>query len=335
VLPKGNRLGLIPGKLMVFGGHKPEKRFYRIATPALLLALAADTQITPSIRLKAGERAAEIGAMSPAGLRALYLGTAGAKGDSGGRGELVRRIDRLAQSARRGGNGVRILRHARSLLDQSRRGTLYPVIAAMLGPDIRAIPQTRETRRLSETAIEIAAASGQFDAVVGWAIFGSTFESAGTGNAPQSLMHWQMPANIADSRRGISRDAGLTATQDLALRGRFSSAVLHSLVTILDSLGYVVPIPLWNAASRTPQPAGGYLPKTGVLSDLAKASKDKQMGHTLLLAIAALGPDGAHKAHLISLGDSLRALRRVGLEGDARRIAFEMVFPIWPRQARR
>ena len=42
-----------------------------------------------------------------------------------------------------------------------------------------------------------------------------------------------------------------------------------------------------------------------------------------LLAMQALGPDSADTAHMIALGDTIRALRRAGLEADARRLGLE------------
>jgi len=81
--------------------------------------------------------------------------------------------------------------------------------------------------------------------------------------------------------------------------------------------------PLWEAANRTPQPNGGYLPETGVLTELQDASKKQQFGRTVLLVMKALGPNGAEDAHLIALGDSIRALKRAGLEADARRLGLE------------
>ena len=116
-------------------------------------------------------------------------------------------------------------------------------------------------------------------------------------------------------------------------RARLTPDQLHRLATVLDALDYVVPIPLWDAASRTPQPATGYLPETGVLSQLQDASKKKEFGRTVLLAMKALGPSGAEGAHMIALGDSIRALKRAGLEPDARRLGLEALLGSWPRMA--
>jgi hypothetical protein len=93
-----------------------------------------------------------------------------------------------------------------------------------------------------------------------------------------------------------------------------------------------VPIVLWDAANRTPQPAGGYLPETGVLADLAQAAKRKEVGRAILLAMRTLGPDGPAGANTLALGDAMRALRAVGLEADARGLALEALIVVWPRQ---
>jgi hypothetical protein len=84
-------------------------------------------------------------------------------------------------------------------------------------------------------------------------------------------------------------------------------------------------------AGRVPQPASGYLPETGVLADLAQSAQRKDTGRTILLAMRALGPNGAEGANILALGDAVRALKRVGLEPDARRLAFEALFAVWPR----
>jgi hypothetical protein len=68
-----------------------------------------------------------------------------------------------------------------------------------------------------------------------------------------------------------------------------------------------------------------------VLSELAEASKAKQFGRTVLLAMRTIGPAGADSAHMIALGDSIRALKRAGLETDARQLGLEALFGDWPR----
>jgi hypothetical protein len=147
------------------------------------------------------------------------------------------------------------------------------------------------------------------------------------------LSHWHALIDVATP--SATRGAGhLEALQPLAVRGRFSNDLLHRLATVLDALDVNVPVPLWDAANRAPQPKTGRLPETGVLTDLLDASKKKQIGRTQLLALRALGPEGPEGAHLIALGDAIRGLRRAGLEDDARRIATEALLAGWPRITR-
>jgi len=104
---------------------------------------------------------------------------------------------------------------------------------------------------------------------------------------------------------------------------------------VLDALNYQVPIALWNAANASPQPKGGHLPKTGVLRELADAAKSRQLGPTVLLTAATIGAEGPGGANILALGDAIRALKRVGRETEARRLAFEALFDIWPRETAR
>jgi len=67
---------------------------------------------------------------------------------------------------------------------------------------------------------------------------------------------------------------------------------------------------------------------------LKEAADAGEVGRTVLLVAAALGPNGPPGAHLIALGDGLRALKRVGLDAEARRIAFEALYAHWPARGK-
>ena len=89
-----------------------------------------------------------------------------------------------------------------------------------------------------------------------------------------------------------------------------------------------------GAAGKTPQPNDGYLPETGVLTTLKEAADAGEVGRTVLLVAAALGPKGPAGAHLIALGDAVRALKRVGLDAEARRLGFEALYAHWPSRGK-
>jgi hypothetical protein len=146
-----------------------------------------------------------------------------------------------------------------------------------------------------------------------------------------SLAHWLALIDIADAAQIGRRSHNLGFAEEIALRGRFSPEALHRLATVLDALDYDVPTRLWEAASRAPQPATGHLPATGVLTDLQDAAKRRDHVRLLGLVFRALGPGGPEGAHMIALGDCIRALKRAGLEAEARQIAAEALFALWPR----
>ena len=139
--------------------------------------------------------------------------------------------------------------------------------------------------------------------------------------------------DIADPGLKATRGQSLASVEQMALAGRFTPEMLHRLATVLDALDYQVPIPLWEAASKTPQPNTGHLPETGVLTELQDAAKKKEFARTVLLTLRTVGTGGAEGAHMIALGDAIRGLKRAGLEPDARRLGFEALFVAWPRAA--
>lgn len=188
-------------------------------------------------------------------------------------------------------------------------------LARLIAPALSGLEPTGELASFAETAIEIALEAGDFERARAWAI-----------GLPPS---WGDLIGIVDPQtRGPPR---LTAVEALAVNGRLGAEALHRLVTALDALDIDVPIPLWDAASRTPQPASGYLPDTGILAELEQAAKRGEVGHTALLVMRALGPYGVEGAHVLALRDGVRALKRVGLGADARRLTLEALLPVWPR----
>ena len=102
-------------------------------------------------------------------------------------------------------------------------------------------------------------------------------------------MHWMTLIDIAGAKEFVPRGSGLKLTEELALKGKFAPEMLHRLVTVLDALDYNIPIPLWDAASRTPQPTKGHLPETGVLGHLKDAATEKKFALTVLLTHASAG----------------------------------------------
>jgi hypothetical protein len=307
------------------------------AVPALRRALAQSTTIDPAARLAAAEAATAVNVITVEELASAYRGhaaTVAAAGDvssldTSETADLGPRRAAMFRSIEAERTLQKRARLIRAFLDSARRAQFYWPALKLMDDASRTIEPVPEIGWFAETAIEIALVAGRHEDARAWVAAGS---QAGEG-ASGDFSHWLVLIDIADaSRAGPGPGAvNLDSVDRFTPGGRFEPALLHRLATVLDALGTHIPIPLWEAASRTPQPADGHLPDTGVLSSLQTASKNKEFGHTVLLAMKALGPAGAEGAHMIALGDSIRALRRAGLEKEARELGLEALFASWPR----
>jgi hypothetical protein len=308
----------------VAGGAIDPVSTLKQASPSLLAGLALDSATEPGLKLAAAETAAQVNAITPDELASAYRANASSApvGVASPAAEHARQFVAAEQER----TPLKKVRLIRAFLDEARHSGLYLTALRMMAPASESVALVPEVGWYAETGIEIALAAGDYERARNWTTFNSALGAPGIG-----LGHWLALIEIADSEAKSDRGSGLKSIEDLALRGRLDPTLLHRLATVLDALDYNVPIPLWEVASRTPQPAGGFLPETGVLSELHDAAKKREFGRTVLLTMRTLGPNGAEGAHMIALGDSIRALKKAGLEGDARRLGFEALFASWPR----
>jgi hypothetical protein len=325
-----DRLSPLDYRLLRFTGTVVAPDLAERAEPALLAALVDATDAEPALKAAAAEAAARVNIIEPRRLADIYHEQKFAPRDLmeplHARVAPALRRPLLLQSAEFERNPSRKSRAIRALADEARRGGLYLQVLALLADQVDSMTPAHEIGWFSETAVEVLLAAGRFERAARWAAFGTGPDRRGPG----SLEHWLALIDIADRAPAWRRGEYLGSLEELALRGRFSPEALVRVATVLDALDYQVPMRLWEAAGRSPQP-GGHLPETGVLSELQAAAKGRDSDRTMLLAIRALGPAAAEGAHVIALADTIRALKQVGLEADARRIGFEALFAVWPR----
>jgi len=319
-LPK--RVLLLDYRFLELLGPVNAAQIFDKAEPALLAALAGDANGEPRLRVAAAEAGLRLNALAPDVVADIYrrqsISGAVAADPAQAVDPLLRRAMyfKAAEVARAPAQRARFLR---ALMDDARRSGFAAQMALVAAPLLAGLPPSPELQGFAETGAEMALAAGEFDVGRRWA------ETTGASR------HWLALIDLADPSRRGARPASLALVEDLAYRGRLGAEALHKLATVLDALDIDVPISLWEAASRAPQPTGGYLPDTGILADLAQSAQRKDAGRTILLALRALGANGPEGANILALGDAVRALRRVGLEADARRVGIEALAPAWPR----
>lgn len=296
--------------------------------PALLVALSSDAKTPVNVGLAAAEKAAALNALAPEMLAAIYRANAGTESADallqGGELKGPFRRATLFKAAEDERTPMKKTRLMRAFITDCRTIGLHFQSLTMLAPTAASLTPQPEIGWFAETGAEIGIAAGQHDLARKWVAVADE-----PGRPGGSIAHWLALADIADANY-VTRGDNFAALDALARNGRIKPDDLHRLATVLDALAYNVPIPLWEAASRTPQPSSGYLPETGVLSQLLDAATKKEFGRTVLLAMKSLGPNGAEGANMIALGDSIRALKRAGLEPDARRLGVEALLAAWP-----
>ena len=318
-IPQGTKLSPLDYRVAALGPPLDRPTLIAAASPALLGVLAHDPRIAPDIRLAAGEAGAALNVVSHQDLAAYYR-LDGAGGDP----TALDRV-RLFRSAESEPKPLDKARAIRAFVEEARRAGLYWPGLMLMAEPVRTLSPSQELSWFAETAIEIDLAAGNFEGARAWARL-SEQQQGPSPSAAQPHAHWMALVDIGDPAAGPQAGRNLSA-----IDRRFDAALLHRIATVLAALGMETPMPLWEMVSATPQPAGGHLPDTGVLSQLADASQKKQFGRTVLLVMRALGPDGASGAHMIALGDALRALNRAGLKAEAHRLALEALLASWPR----
>ncbi|MEO0791371.1 MAG: hypothetical protein AAFY27_02400 [Pseudomonadota bacterium] len=295
--------------------------------PSGLAALADSGTDDALIRILAAEQAAKRGIIS-----------ANALGDAYAAGTKFRRSDpslpatdraKLFLEIKRNRAFLQRARAVQNYMDLARRDGLALMAAMAVGPLVAELPRIPEIGWFAETAAFILIAAERTELATEWVALGNSHD----GNRRDHLRHLEALIAIADTKSGRAVERSLPDVERLARARRFKPADLHVLATVLDALDFQVPIGLWQTANATPQPKGGHLPPTGTLRELALAARDKKLVETALLTMTAIGSNGPGGTNILALGDAIRALNRSGLRSAARRLAFEALFPIWPRQS--
>jgi hypothetical protein len=296
------------------------------AEPAVLTIIATAQTVDPGLRIVAAERSARLALVPPGVLgeqyRALPLAPEDVANGLATRQTGAMRRAVLMQAALAERSPDKKARLLAALLDDASNAGLKAAVARTLGPTIEQMRPSPEMAWFADSASEILVQSGRGDAVEGWA------------SLTRDLDHWRVLGALASETDAPSSSA-LASLDRIAHTGRIEAPRLHRVVTVLDALDVQIPIPLWEAASRTPQPTDGHLPATGVLGELKAASDKRDGGRTILRAAQALGPASAANANLLTLGDIIRALKSAGFQREARALGIEVLIDSWPTAAGR
>ncbi len=317
-LPKS--VEIIDYLFLSLGEQRPTSDLAAKAEPELLFFHAHDEGAPAELRVTSAERAAALNIIAGPDLARAYRAAARALPKTAQSAPALRaRLFAAFEHA----PTVKIRAESiAALLASARDQGIEVPIAEALAEASAGLVADQDAVSFAETGVRVAALAGDEESAWAWVDAGG-----------ERLRSWQLLLAASDPQ-GPRAEAALGEGVDIALKGGLPPPLLHRLVTVLDALDYEVPIPLWDEASKTPQPSDGDLPETGALTSLKEAADSGEVGRAVLIAAAVLGPKGAKGAHLIALGDALRALKRVGLDAEARRLGFEALYAHWPSRGK-
>ena len=296
------------------------------AEPGVLVIIATAQNIDPVLKALAAERAARLALLPAEALAAQYRDLPQAPGDlanplaSKQTGAMRRAL--LLQAADAETAPDRKARLLAALLEEAGKIGLRTAVARTLGPTVERMRPAPDVAWFADMAAEILVQSRRGDAVEAWA------------GLTRDLEHWRVLGALA-SDTAMPTGSSLGSLERVARAGRLEAPQLHRIVTVLDALDVQMPIPFWEAASRTPQPTDGHLPATGVLAELKAASDKREGARTIVRAAQAMGPASAADANLLTLGDVIRALKNAGFIREARALGIEALIEKWPTSAGR
>jgi hypothetical protein len=304
------------------------------ADPGLARAIATHDATPPAIRVVAGEWAAAAAMLKPAELRRLY--SAVAFPETLRTAAADRRLVPAPPAAGALAPAVR-----RALRFQAAKSAADPAVRARILFRLLADAPADRYRAIAASVLPLIAAKGPqpgliwFAGTAGRALYGAgrpamatdwlmlaREEAVITPDAAKALTELWPYARLAGSaavpmngglaawREAQPVNGGRVALQESLLRAAFHALNERDARTWLD---------LAAGTPATTRP----VPPSALIYALREAGAGERVGEVALLAVIGLGHTGLDDVHPLMLETALTALRRVGLEPVARRLAIE------------
>jgi hypothetical protein len=299
--------------------------------PPILRAVAISPNAELDLRLNAAERAEALGALSPAELREIYASVpfeqpeldnplSAAEAIWGPRGRAL--LVRAAKLHRASMTRAEVLQRAWRLGSEKGGGDIFLRVSI---PELLAIEPAGELMWFARDAARALFAAGRRTEAFAWysLVSGEAESNSDAAAAVAALWPLVLLSDTEDSIRwdtdGLRRwwAAQKDATDAQTIRRA------HLLFSLFEALDKQVPVELWAKVIGDGKPTTAQVPNPALRHALRGASEDQRLGETVLLAILTLGEAGVRSAGPVGLEAVIRALKLVGLHGEARLLALE------------
>ncbi len=306
--------------------------------PDVLRAVALSPNADLGLRLDAAERALAVGAISADELIELYGAVefgpdqlanplTAAQSAWGPRARAL--LLRAAAGADHGTARAEILRRA---WDLSRDKGGHAVMLGASIPILAAIEPAAELVWFAADAARTLFAAGRAGKAMAWYMLTASEAENSAEARAAALALWPL-AQIADAADELPwRPDGLaawwTATREAGGDGVRARALM--VFSVLQALGEPVAPAAWTGLLGDTMTTNATIPDAALWHALGQAADKRQLGLTVLLALLALGEQGAGAADPLTVVKTIEALESVGLEAEARVLALEAVSGVGP-----
>ena len=302
------------------------------ARPAILRSIATSPNAPLATRLLAAERAEAAGALSPGALAAIYASVEISPDDhlnwetlaveeAGPRiNALLYQVATIEKDAQ---TRARVVVTA---LFRARLAGGFNTIARVMRDICSAIDPTPGLAWAASEIGRALLAAGDVPSARRWFDIMSQTASNDVPDAAIAVLDlWPLIQLMdANGSLGWSSDA-LQSWWEGEQRRSGDNAYERAAVvlTLMDAIGYDVPESLWQALMGSSLTVTAYLPSVQLWRALETASQNYRVGETVMLSLLALGEVGPAAANPTTLHTVISALKGVGLDSDARKLALE------------
>ena len=304
--------------------------FAERAPPSVLVAMARSARTPPALRAVAAERMLAVGAVEAANLTAAYdafeFSHDELSADDVGRYDGVQQRALAYQRVAKRADSARRARSLREALTEARNAGLYQAMLQVLLDDFQKVPLQPSLAWFAQSAGRALFSAGRLEHANAWYALarGQAFNNSEAQIAASRLWPYLRLTGGPSLSQGVSLAAwrdGLGST-DPIMRRRWE-ALLRAAFQALGQDGSL------NVAELAAESGGTGLTGSGALLELREASEAGRRGETLLIAFSLMGGSDPAGLDPLVVNGVLSALVRVGLEGEARRLAVEVMVANW------
>jgi hypothetical protein len=292
------------------------------ASPAVLRAWAASDNAPMAQRLAAGERAAAFGAVPLADLRALYEKAeftaeeqsgpvAAAAKVKGARGHAL--LYTAARSQKLPAARAELMR---TMLGTARKDGDFLFVARLIEPLVLDVRPAKDLASFAGDAVRVLVATGHRAEAKQWLPL--VDDESAPALYPIARLAFGGDGPGWDARRAAAA-VDVLAKADGDAGPRRAALALALLGAFDDPVGPAE----WAPLAATQPLFSLDVPGGPIWFDLPQAAAARRLGETVLLALVTAGEGDHLSMQPVRLIHAIEALRKAGLENDARAIAIE------------